>query len=45
MYGKHCMFIALFYPSDVKFYTDNVRASVANSMFLVGSFTNPAVTD
>ena len=26
------MFKALFYPSQVKFYTDNVSASVTNSM-------------
>ena len=26
------MFKALFYPRHVKFYTDNVRASVTNSM-------------
>ena len=26
------MFSAAFYPKEVKFYTDNVRASVTNSM-------------
>ena len=30
------MFIALFYPQDVKFYMDNVRASVTSSMSVRG---------
>ena len=32
IYNKLRMFKTLFYPRKVKFYTDNVRASVTNSM-------------
>ena len=32
IYIWYGMFKALFYPMEAKFYTDNVRASVTNSM-------------
>ena len=32
IYNKWGMLKALFYPREMKFYTDNVRASVTNSM-------------
>ena len=32
IYGNQRMFKALFYPREVQFYTDNVHASVTNSM-------------